>query len=299
MENNLQERGIQTGQLAFLTMANLGDFVVTDQLTYPALENLGWSVTEVPWTAADTDWNRFAAVIIRSSWDYQQHLDDFLDALERIEHSGTRLLNSLECVRWNIEKTYLRIVEKAGVPIVPTKWFRGLQLSDLETAFDDFVTDELITKPVVGANADNVFRHQRHRLNESIGNAQRAYETGIVMVQPFLQSVVSEGEYSLIYFGGQLSHALLKAPAANDFRVQEEHGGSVRPVEAGPDLKRIGKTAMESVPFDTLYARVDLVKLNSGDYAVIEIELIEPSLYFSCDNDSPARFAKTLDEWLR
>jgi hypothetical protein len=118
------------------------------------------------------------------------------------------------------------------------------------------------------------------------------------MAQPFLRSIVEEGEYSLFYFGGELSHAVLKSPKEEDFRVQEEHGGLIRPVEPPAPLIELGHGLVESLPVPPLYARVDLARLDSGGYALMELELIEPSLYFRTDPESPRKFARAFDAWM-
>jgi hypothetical protein len=120
-----------------------------------------------------------------------------------------------------------------------------------------------------------------------------------VMAQPFLRSIVEEGEYSLFYFGGGLSHAVLKSPKEADFRVQEEHGGLIEPIGPPGFLAELGQRIVESLPVPPLYARVDLARLDSGGYALMELELIEPSLYFRTDPESPRRFARAFDNWMQ
>ena len=113
------------------------------------------------------------------------------------------------------------------------------------------------------------------------------------MIQPFLTSIVEEGEYSLFYFGGAFSHAIKKVPQEGDFRVQEEHGGRLHPVNVDEVQLAVAKKALSAMPCNALYARVDLVRQNSN-WAIMELELIEPSLYFNLDEDSPVRFVEAL-----
>ena len=109
------------------------------------------------------------------------------------------------------------------------------------------------------------------------------------MIQPFVKEVLDEGEYSLFYFNGEYSHAILKTPADGDFRVQEEHGGSLQPVIPDASMLRACKQALQAMPTDSLYARVDLIRYQH-QWAIIELELIEPSLYFNLDEASQPRF---------
>jgi glutathione synthase/RimK-type ligase-like ATP-grasp enzyme len=286
-------------KVAFLSMRDLSGFFAYDHLCFPAMAERGWEGSEVAWDLPDIDWSSFAAVVIRSTWDYQRRYDEFRVVLESIERSGTLLLNSPAIVRWNIDKRYLQELEQRGVRIVPTEWLpRFIARSEISRLFDRFQTSELVVKPTVGANADDTFR-LRFDSQANWAEAEAIFESKPLMVQPFLESIVTEGEYSLFYFDGVFSHAVLKRPAQGDFRVQEEHGGEITAYDPGEDLLKAGQVAMSALPEPVLYGRVDLVRLADGDWGVIEIELIEPSLYFPYDPKSIERFAAALDRRLR
>ncbi len=107
-------------------MDDLGDYVSDDALAIEPLRELGWSVETIFWREENIDWGKFAAVVIRTPWDYQNDPDKFSNALEQIENSGTILENPLEVVRWNLSKSYLREIEGKGVHIVPTVWGNDL-----------------------------------------------------------------------------------------------------------------------------------------------------------------------------
>lgn len=280
---------------AFLTTDDLDAFVTYDAAAVAPLAALGWTVDDVPWRA-DADWDRYDVVVVRSPWDYQGAPDDFLAALAQIDASSARLENPLPVIRWNLRKTYLRDLERAGVPIVPTRWDEGgLTAEALAAAFRQWGTAEVVAKPVVSANADGTFRLGPDPA--SWAPALAALADRPCLVQPFVPAVVSEGELSVFAFGGEVSHAILKTPAAGDFRVQEEHGGVIRGVEPEPALLDLTRRALAAVPHDAplLYARVDAVRLATGALAVMELELIEPSLYFSYSDGSAARFAAAMD----
>lgn len=282
-----------TISVAFLSTERLEGFFVYDQLTYPPLRERGIEVEAVPWRATEVDWERFAAVVVRSTWDYQDEPAAFLEALERIDRSSARLFNPLATMKWNLDKSYLGDLAARGVAIVPTAFEDELRAGELARAFDRFGVDELVVKPRVSANADRTFRlHrddpgcQRTALEELRGRP--------ALVQPFMSAIVDEGEYSLFYFGGRYSHAILKTPADGDFRVQEEHGGRLRAIRPQPELLQRARSAMDSLPGPTLYARLDFVREPAGDLLLMEAELIEPSLYFQLDQEAPKRFADAL-----
>jgi hypothetical protein len=283
---------------AFLTMDTLDDFVCDDELAVEPLGELGWEVDFVSWRRRDANWDWYDAVIIRSTWDYQQNPAAFLSVLESIEQSTTRLENPLSLVRWNLRKTYLRDLEDRGIAIVPTRWCEGVDVGQISTLFDQFNVDEIVVKPVVGANADHAFRLHRERFEDRLEELSRSYRDTQYLAQPFIDSVIAEGEYSLFYFAGELSHAILKTPRESDFRVQEEHGGLIRPVaQPVPPLAAAGRQAMAALPVVPLYGRVDLVRGPSDVFQVMELELIEPALYFRMNPGSPRRFADALDRW--
>jgi hypothetical protein len=282
---------------AFLTMDSLAGFVSDDELAYAPLRNLGWQVEAVPWRQRDVDWSGFDVVVIRSTWDYQHAPDAFISVLEQIMRSGARLENALDLVRWNMSKTYLRDVENRGVRIVPTIW--GSEIGEVreETILERLGTDEVVLKPVVGANADHAYRLGRGSagwLEAAAAFAQRPY-----LAQPFISSIIDLGEYSLFFFGGELSHAVLKTPKPRDFRVQEEHGGIISAVTVSRELAMAGELALAAIAEVPLYARVDLVRLDDGSYGLMELELIEPSLYLRMDAAAPERFACALEARVR
>ncbi len=294
----MQMNRSQSKICAFLTCEDPSGFFIYDSLTTPHLNLLGWNVVEIPWSIP-TDWNQFDAVIIRSTWDYQSQTNRFLRIMEEIDSSTAHLQNPLEIVRWNIQKTYLKQMQSKGTLIVPTLWIKGPNVEDLHSAQSQFGSDWIILKPLVGANSDHVFKLNPSTSSEQIQKALDFYAHQTAMIQPFIPSVVETGEYSLFYFNGEFSHCILKTPRSGDFRVQEEHGGSLQLVQADPSLLRVGKEIIQNIGQRLLYARIDLVILPDGRPALMELELIEPSLYFNLDPDSPRRFAEALDQMMR
>ncbi|MCA9140157.1 MAG: hypothetical protein KDB00_25470 [Planctomycetales bacterium] len=281
---------------AFLTMEDPSGYFVYDQLTHQPLASLGWRVVDVPWTKPIQPWAQFDAVVVRSPWDYQSNPDAFLTTLDSIEAAGARLFNPAQICRWNIDKTYLRDLAEHGVPTIPTLWLNSFDRVELESQFKSLeLSDSLVIKPTIGAGADNVFVLGLPQCTQWEKAAQ-VFRNRPLMVQPFLRSIVSLGEYSLFYFAGRFSHAIIKTPAKGDFRVQEEHGGIIRSIEPNSEILAVGERTLQAIDQQLLYARVDIVQLQDGSFAVIELELIEPSLYFPYDDQSPRRFAEALNQ---
>ena len=284
--------------IAFLTMDSLDGFVSYDGLVRDILRERSFRVDEISWRAADAHWDQYDLVVIRSPWDYQQACDEFLGVLARIEASTARLENSLDIVRWNIQKTYLRQLEESGVTIVPTHWVENPSMSQLQQLFEQLGSDDIVIKPVVGANADDAFWLKPDSSVEIFRAAEYTFRNRLMLAQPFVKSVTTSGEISLIFFAGEYSHSVLKTPKPGDFRVQEEHGGQIQSFEPDREIIEFAIRTLRNVPGDTLYARVDVVLLSNNQPALMEVELIEPSLYLTYNRQSPKRFADVIDDLL-
>lgn len=274
-------------------MESLEGFFSYDELLVEPLARRGWEVSFVPWRSS-TDWSRYDAVLIRTPWDYYHHPEEFLVVLETISRA-TRLENPLEIVQWNIDKRYLLELEQRGVPIVPTVMINGgATEGELRERISSWETAEIVLKPAISANATNTHRHRRDDLTR-IGELGRR---GDWLVQPFIESVLTAGEVSLFYFGGELSHGIRKTPENGDYRVQEEHGGVLASIDPDSSVRAAGKRVGDAVGQNLLYARVDLIR-HEDRWLLMELELIEPSLYFNMDPGSPERFAEAFSKWLQ
>lgn len=285
-------------QVAFLSTDNLHDFFVYDSLCYAPLAALGWQARDVSWHAKDICWDQFDVVVIRSTWDYQDTPQEFLACLSAIDSSSARLENSLALVKWNLSKNYLKDLQQHGVNIVPTLWFERFEMTAVKSAFAELGSDEIVIKPTISANADHTYRLTLSSLQQHQRVLAKTFQSRAFMLQPFLPSVVQEGEYSLFYFAQQYSHCIVKVPKQDDFRVQEEHGGQLKTRQATTQQRAIAERALAALPESPLYARVDLIRVGQ-QFAVMEIELIEPSLYFNMDQDSASRFSAALDNKYR
>lgn len=282
--------------IAYLTMVSLAGYECDDPLTFEPLAQLGIEVVLTPWDQP-TDWSRFDAVIVRSPWDYQKRFDEFLAVLRQIEASGTRLWNPYSLMEWNLHKSYLLELQDRGIPIVPTIHGRDLTLARLKELPGLLDADEIVIKPIVGAGA-----HRTHRLKFPLSDAQLLgavsdHAHSEYLAQPFLRSIVDEGEYSLIYFGGELSHAILKTPKPGDFRSQEEFGSRLVSITPDESLRRHADRVIAAISPQPLYGRVDLIRHNGG-FALMEVELVEPALYLSKSPGAAERFANAIASML-
>lgn len=281
---------------AFLSMDSLANFVSYDHLAMDALRGLGWQVEEVSWRNELVEWNAYNLVIIRTTWDYQQDPEHFLSVLSKIEESDAHLENDLELIRWNLNKSYLRELEVGGAEIVPTIWEPGFSEANFYDWFDWLATAEIIVKPLVSANADFTYRLAIDTPKTKVKNLAGVFANKPFLVQPFMPKIVSEGEFSVFFFGQDYSHTILKTPATGDFRVQEEHGGHIQSVRPSNHLLATAQQVFELIKPTPLYSRIDLVQTEKNSFALMEVELIEPSLYFSYSSQSAQLFANAVEQ---
>lgn len=266
-------------------VALAGDELFVKELqkeTHYEVQTLSWN--------HDHEWSAFDVVIVRTTWDYMKSPTHFLETLKTI-NLKTRLFNSYETIKWNIHKFYLKDLQSKGVLIPPTLFVKKNESISLPPDWDD---DELIIKPAISAGSYKTHKLKRSDMqNDEIKELNRTHD---ILIQPFLKQI-HEGEYSLIFFNKTFSHAILKTPKTNEFRVQEDFGGSVKPINPNPELLRVAQNIINLVDEDLLYARVDLIPFEDS-YALMELELIEPSLYFKHDLESPYKFKKALIQTL-
>lgn len=287
-----------TRRCAFLSMDDTEGWSIDADLAITPLQALGWQVDTVPWRSPAFDWNPYDAVYIGTPWDYPEDVGLFLGVLEQIDASRAVLVNDIALVRWGVPKTYLRDLESRGADIVPSLWFDDLSPQQLPTFFELLQSDRLVIKPVVSTNAKDTFLLDR---DTAVAHAELLTETfrnRAFVVQPFIESIGREGEFSLFYLGGVLSHAIQKVPKARDFRVQEEHGASITAVLPEASLAACADGILALVEPEPVYARCDLVRGPDGRFLLMELELIEPSMYLRMHPDAPQRFALAFDRYV-
>jgi glutathione synthase/RimK-type ligase-like ATP-grasp enzyme len=250
------------------------------------LQRVGFAVEPRPWTDPG-DLRDFDLVMPLVAWGY--HLDPprWHALLDRLELEGPTTLNPVPLLRWNSDKRYLTELGQKGVAVIPTRLAEALDEAALAEARAEF-GDELVIKPPVSAAADGT-----HRIGpqDPMPEASRGRA---MMIQPFLRSVAEEGEYSIMLFGGEFSHAIVKRPKAGDYRVQPHLGGTEEPCAPPPSSIELARAALAAAPAEAAYARVDMVRDTSGQLAIIELELIEPSLWLQHAPDKGASFVSAI-----
>ncbi len=242
------------------------------------------------WT--DTgDLTGFDLVMPLLAWGYQRAAADWYAALHGWASAGVRLANPASLLRWNSDKRYLLDLGAKGVAIVPTRFAEALSDHDLSDARAIF-GNTLVIKPAISGGADGTYRL-------SADNPLPADVAGQAMlIQPMMPAIVTEGEFSLIYFNGTFSHALVKRPINGDFRVQEQFGGRETGVDAPSAARGVAEATLAALPALPLYARVDMVRDETGAFCLMELEAIEPSLFLEHATHGGADFAHAVHNHL-
>ncbi|GAA1122055.1 ATP-grasp domain protein [Kribbella jejuensis] len=239
-------------------------------------------VVEV-WTDPSVDWSAYDAVLLRTVWDYFVRYDEFTEWLAQLDKAEVPLLNSTDQVRWNSDKQYLLELRERGVAIVPSQVAAGACLREVVAGLNG---QQIVVKPTVSGNALHTVRGAAG--SPELEQALAELPDLVYLVQPFIPEIQSEGEWSLLFFDGEFSHAVVKRPANGDYRVQESYGGQTALTQPPAAVLESARAALEASGPTPVYARVDGVVVNDR-FLLMEIELIEPYLFFP---QSPAAIQK-------
>lgn len=280
--------------IALVTCESLAQYAAPniddeDSLLTRYLRAQGHHVEPRIWSNPAVNWHQYDLVVLKSPWDYFDRVQEFYAWLNRMEQEGIRMLNPVSTVRWNADKQYLLDMERQGVRIVPTHWLPRGTSFQAETVFEALATDRLVVKPAVSGGAKNTFELTLVEAQRRTSELTALLQTEDFLAQPFLPQVQSQGEWSLVYLGGQYSHCVLKTPKSGDFRVQHYLGGGIEPRQAPAPLRRTADDIVQRFAADCLYARVDGVEVE-GELLLMELELIEPFLYLATAEGSFARY---------
>lgn len=277
-------------QIAIATCAELPDLFGGEKLLIPELERAGYRVSVEIWDNPEVDWDSFDVVLIRCTWDYHEKLEAFVAWLEHLKQSTCLVLNSLESLMWNLDKRYLFALQSKGINIIPGFCVEIVDQRPLTEIMDALDADEIVVKPVQSAGAWRTLRIHRNHLHEQASLFEQWRHELPFMAQKFMPEIVAEGEWSLVFFNGEYSHALLKRAKPGDFRVQSDHGGRVEAALATQEMREQACRVLEALPMTPCYARVDGVWRDDQFY-LMELELLEPELFLEIDAQAPQRFS--------
>jgi glutathione synthase/RimK-type ligase-like ATP-grasp enzyme len=262
-----------------------------DNFALDALAAHGLKVCKKDWADPSFDWTTARALIFRTTWDYFDRYSEFAPWLARVSKSCL-LLNSADIIKWNIDKNYLQDLMSAGLNVAPTEFLKRDTPTTLSSLFEKTGWSEAVLKPAISGAARHTYRLTPASApsHESIFSELISSED--MLFQEFLNDIVAFGEISLMFMGGNYTHAVRKIAKSGDFRVQDDHGGRVEIHRATPEEIAFGQAALSACPFDPIYARIDIVRDNSGNLSLCELELIEPELWFRNNPSAADSLAK-------
>ena len=271
--------------------------LVEDEVPFvAALQKRGIKFTPAVWNSPEIAWDAYDFIVIRNIWDYHRQPQTFVAWLNYLEAKGLRVYNPFPLLRWNMNKAYLSQLSQAGIRILPTVFVQYIS-ANLAQTLAEKGWQEAVAKPLISASGENTWRINPANAADHQLQFDFIQQRFGAMIQPYAEQIATEGEYSLVFFNGEFSHAVLKRPAPNSLFVHEEHGGSTRAVTVSPQTITTAKTIIDCVRNLTgvlpLYARVDGF-LDSGEFILMELECIEPELYMLYDNGAGERFAEAI-----
>ena len=255
------------------------NILTEDGLVIDALKNKGFRVSRKSWSDPNFDWSSTKAVLFRTTWDYFDRYEEWKNWLKKVSRT-TAMINPYPLIEWNMDKHYLKDLQQKGVNIPETHYVEIGVVTNLSALFAQKEWTECILKPCISGAARHTYRIDLSNIQEYESIFQKLIREEAMMLQPFQKNVVEKGEISLMVMGGQCTHAVLKIAKAGDFRVQDDFGGTVHEYQPTSEEIAFAEKAVAACDPQPYYARVDIIRNNHDELAVIEMEMIEPELWF-------------------
>lgn len=284
-------------QIAYITYENVGKYTSSvadeDAILLSFLKKKGLNIHEEIWTDEQVTWENYTHLLIKSPWDYFDKYEQWTQWLNHIKSLNLIVINPLKTIEWNSDKHYLKEIENDGLKTTPTQFIEKGASSDIKTFFDFFATPELVVKPSVSGGSKNTMRFNAENVAEIQELLNGFLKQEAYMVQPFIEEIANEGEWSFLFFNGKFSHSLIKKAKAGDFRVQHYLGGTIHPqIPSKQQIEAIQPYVYQFAK-GCLYARVDGFYRN-GEFYLMELELIEPFLFLFTEPQSYENYYQAL-----
>jgi glutathione synthase/RimK-type ligase-like ATP-grasp enzyme len=279
----------------------IDNVLLEDRLVVEALQAEGLKVVRKSWDDAHFDWSSTKLALFRTTWDYFDRFPEFSKWFENTSKL-TRFINSKELITWNIDKHYLQDLSRAGVTIPKTIFVEKGTQATLQALFSTavhghgFRKDQFILKPCVSGAARHTYRINTNEISKYEDLFGQLISEEAMMLQEFQENIVSEGEISMMLFHGEFTHAVLKIAKPGDFRVQDDFGGSVHEYTPSKEQIAFAEKVVGAAPELPVYARVDMFRDNEGNWALAELEIFEPELWFRRNPSAAQKLAKTIKD---
>lgn len=259
----------------------ISNVLFEDELLETELKKLGLTIKRVAWDDPYFDWSTTKYALFRAVWDYFDRIQEFKNWYHRTK-TITHFINPPAIIDWNIDKHYLKDLERNGVRIPQTFIVESGTVITLEEALkkSELSGEFFILKPCIAGGARETYKFHKNETESLNPTFQKLIAQEAMMLQEFQHNIVSEGEISLMVMNGKFTHAILKKAKAGDFRVQDDYGGTVHDYHPTPSEIDFALKAVNACPEKPMYARVDIFKDNHDQWALAELELFEPELWF-------------------
>ena len=273
------------------------NILLEQELLKSAFESQGLKVDITYWDNPSYEWQQTKSVLFRTVWDYFERFDEFWEWLEQVK-TKTKLINSYELIKWNIDKHYLKDLKNNDIQVVPTYFAdRGNNISLQEIA-NSKDWKHIVIKPAISASAFNTYKITNDEIEQKEQLFHELLQTHDMLVQPFFPTISELGEASLMVFGGKFTHAILKKAKAGDFRVQDDFGGTVHDYNPTQEEIKFAEKVFQSCTSLPIYGRVDIVWDSNKHIYLSELEIIEPELWIRNRPESANKIAEAVNKIL-
>lgn len=282
-------------KIALVSSKQYNGKVDDDRLLLACLQKQGFDVKLVSWDDPEVIWDNFDCLILRSCWNYIYHAEEFFSWVLELEKKHIAMWNRSDVIRWNYHKKYLLDLAQKGITIIPT--YIVIKQADIIQMANENNWVDIVLKPTIG-NASYQVQHmslidiqkKEKEINHALGKQE-------MLIQPFIKEIQEEGEWSFVFLGGKFSHAVLKRPKKGDFRAHPDFGAQENMVSPDTKLTYQAQSVYDAIGKKLLYARVDGI-VHEGKFFLMELELIEPYLFFSMYPSACDVFVKAIKKLL-
>jgi len=284
-------------KIALLTCDRFPELYETDQKLIPVLKEYGYMAKAEIWDNPNVNWHQYDVLIFRNIWDYYLKIGTFNAWLDTIDNFSIRSFNPISVIRWNKHKFYLRELQAIGIPVIPGIYISRTNELNIEKLLPCDWT-QAILKPAISAGSHlTTLFDTKDAASVSVNYHDIAKEQDLIL-QKFIPEICTEGEISLLFFDKKFSHAVVKKPKAGDFRIQSMFGGKYQAYSPTGSLLKMAQKIVDYIEHDLLYARVDGIIID-GTFHLMELELIEPDLYFDYVENGTMKFADNIHKFIR
>lgn len=280
--------------IGFITCTNFSDLYHDDLHLIKPFANEGIEIVPVIWDE-DSDYSDLDALVFRSAWDYHFKTEQFRNWLLEIDNQGVKIFNSPKIILDNHDKFYLKELVQKGVPVIPTLFFENVERVDLKAILETNKWTKGVIKPAISMSAYQTYSFDESNVVQIQQELENNFGQTKVLIQEFAEEIVEEGEWSLVFFEKAFCTAVLKKPKQGDFRVQGELGGTLQAIQPSEKIIQQAQQILFQYEEALLYARVDGIVRN-GDFCLMELELIDPELYFRVSPNAISGFLKAIKE---